>query len=392
MATVAALDHVMAWAVDQAIDTPALLLSTSAIRAGVAHLREQLGGRVSYSTKANPHPVVVQELIPLVDEFNVTNLVHLDDLLGFGVEPSCITYVHPVMTAATLHAAVERGITRFVADDVRGVRLLAAAGGELRVTLRLLPPDIGEATRSVVRFGNTHDALREVAVEAVDAGLAVEGVSFFVGTAGDGMAEAVPFRTGIEQLAKLHADLDMDGITVPTVNIGGGFPGSRRRFHLEHPDFLARIRKIFAEQFPPEIQLLSEPGRFLAEPSMAVLTRVVADRTIAGRRMVYVDASAYGGLFESSFIEADGPDPMIWWNSRQAPARPAAVLGPIMDSFDVVKRDVQLPPLEAGQLLLVPNIGAYSWGYMATCEGVATPPVVELPEDLDAELGTAWYE
>jgi diaminopimelate decarboxylase len=118
-----------------------------------------------------------------------------------------------------------------------------------------------------------------------------------------------------------------------------------------------------------------------------MVTRVVADRTVAGRRMVHLDASGYSGLFESSFISPGGGDPSIRpAGGLRAGRSRAEVLGPIMDSFDVVKRDVPLPPLADGELLLLPNVGAYAWGYTTACEGVRAPEVVRLPEYLDAEF------
>ena len=70
-------------------------------------------------------------------------------------------------------------------------------------------------------------------------------------------------------MAALRERLALDGIDVPMVNIGGGFPGARRLFHRDHPDFFQRIRDSLAKHFGPEVDFVSEPGRFLSEPSMA---------------------------------------------------------------------------------------------------------------------------
>lgn len=394
MPTQKTIDDVIAWASAERIETPALLFSPASVSAAVAWLRTRFTGRISYATKANSHPWMLAELASLVDEFNVTNPAHVEALLAAGIAPRRVAYVNPVCAPATLERVLEHGVTRFVVDDGRGLRLLAAACARLgvtpRVTLRLLPPDRGESPRSVVRFGNTAGVLPGLAHGAVDAGMVVEALSFFVGTSAADMPQAMPYRRAIDDLAVLHERLGRDGIDVPTINIGGGFPGARRDFHRRHPDFFPRIAEALATRFGGDVDLLCEPGRYLSEPSLAMLTRVVADRTVADRRMVYLDASAYSGLFESSFISPGGADPAIRpaGGLRDGRTR-AAVLGPIMDSFDVLKRDVPLPPLADGELLLLPDVGAYAWGYTAACEGVRAPEVVRLPERLDAEFAGA---
>lgn len=381
----------MQWAREERLPTPALLLVPWALRDAAACLREKMGGRISYATKANANPRVLAQLVGIVDEFNVTNLVHLDALLALGVVPSRIAFVHPVLTHETAAAAAARGVVRFVVDDERGLRVLRSVGTPARVTLRLLPPDIGESTRSVVRFGNTVQALLDLARKVVDAGLQIDALSFFVGTAGQGMAKAQPFSRAIEQLAAVRDQLELDGIAVPSVNVGGGFPGARDRFHGDHPDFFALIRECLWKHFGQDIDYLSEPGRYLSEPSMAILSKVVADRVIFDRRLVYLDVSGYSGLFEFCFIDHGGARLTIEFERRDAPRSPATILGPIMDSFDVVKREASLPPLQEGELLLIPNVGAYSWGYSMQSEGVPLPAEVELPERFGRKLAAAWY-
>jgi ornithine decarboxylase len=387
------IDEVIAWASDERIASPAFLFSPAAVRSRVAHLRHALGGRISYAVKANVHPWMLHELAPLVDEFNLTNTAHLEAVLAEGIEPSRISFVQPVCTPETVAAVAQRGVTRFVVDDMRGLCLLRAVADRQhvtpQVTLRLRPPDIGESTRSVVRFGNAPEVLRGLAGAIVEAGMTIEALSFFVGTAGEDMPEAMPYRRGIERVAQLHEQLQGDGIAVPAVNIGGGFPGAGQ-FYQQYPDFFGHMAQELANRFAAQVNVVCEPGRFLSEPSLAMLTRVIADRIVAGRRLVYLDASAYGGLFESSFIEPGGPDLSIRFGRRLGPASPAAVLGPIMDSFDVVKRNALLPALTDGQTLVLPDVGAYAWGYSAQCEGVHAPQVIRLPERLDAEFAAAW--
>jgi diaminopimelate decarboxylase len=386
------INDVVSWVTGMRIPTPCYLFSSAGVQAGVAQLRKHLPGRISYVTKANAHPRMLRELKPLVDEFNVTNPVHLDALLAMDIDPTLITFLNPVSTPETIAAVVARGVTRFVVDDVRGLHQLRTLGGQLRLTLRLQPPDLGEPARSVIRFGSSARMLRELAWEAAEIGAQIEAVSFCVGTAVDGMGEALPFRRGIEELARLREQLERDGVAAPAVNIGGGFPGSRQRFHADYPDFFPRIAQYLAQYLPAGTDVVCEPGRFLCEPSMGILARVITDRVVAGRRLVYLDTSAFVGLFDTSLIKPGGLGLDIGYAYRAAPVTAADVLGPIMDSFDVLKRNALLPSLTEGEVLVLPNVGAYSWEYSARCEGLGDLDVVDLPEDLDASFATAWYE
>jgi len=241
-----------------------------------------------------------------------------------------------------------------------------------------------------VRFGAADTELRDVARRAVDAGLGIEALSFFVGTAGE-MALAEPFGRGMAALAALRDTLAGDGIPVPAVNIGGGFPGAREGFYSRHPDFFAHIRKHLAHWFPPGTRVIVEPGRFLSEPCFTMLARVIADRRIAGRRIVTLDASAYGGLFETSFIEPGGVNVTLGTHARPGPVSEACVVGPIMDSFDVIKRQADLPSQAEGDRVLIPFVGAYAWRYAASCEGLSQPGIVEIPGELDARFGPQWH-
>ncbi len=374
------------------VPTPAFGLVRHVLRPSVARLHSELRARVSYATKAGAHPLLLTELAGLVDEFNVTNIEHLDTLLlDVGVPAERICYLHPVLTPAILHAALDRGVRRFVIDDQRGLDLLLDTGESVTVTLRILPPEPGETGRSVVRFGNTADGLHELARKAVSGGLAIEAVSFFVGTARKGKVAATPFRRGIRALAELYRLLHADGIDVTTINIGGGFPGARRRFHLEHPGFFADIRAALDAEFDRDSTVMCEPGRYLAEPTLVLLTRVIADRYCAARRLVYLDAGAYSGLFEHSFIDPDAALPVWPDPAADGPWLPAHLLGPVIDSFDVIGAGVPLPPLSDGALVALPNVGAYAVGYSAPCEGQRPPEVIPLPDELSAALSEEWY-
>lgn len=377
------------WIAREQLATPVFGLVTHAVQPGVDRLRTELRARISYATKANAHPVLVQKLAGLVEEFNVTNLDHLDQLLAMGIEPNRIAWLHPILTPTLVDAVYGRGVRRFVIDDQAGLDRLTGRR-DVRLTLRVRPPDLGESARSVARFGNTEDVLLEVGRAADAAGFDIEAVSFFVGTHGDGMGAGTPYRGSIEAAGRLRRRLAQDSIVVGTVNIGGGFPGSRRTLHTDHPNFFTGIRTALNEEFPEGVDVLCEPGRFFAEPSLVLVSRVLAARHVAGHNLVYLDSGAYNGLFEQSIIDAE--DPLAMWTAdRDAPRDVTRLLGPVMDSFDVVRKDRRLPRVRTDELVAFPNVGAYALGYTVGCEGTRPAEVRSLPDDLSIALSGRWF-
>ena len=55
---------------------------------------------------------------------------------------------------------------------------------------------------------------------------------------------------------------------------------------------------------------------------------------------------------------------------------PAVLAGPTCDSLDVVAENVLLPPLELEDLIVVPDIGAYSWASATNFNGFERAQVV----------------
>ena len=381
---------ILNWMIASNEDTPVFFYNGNVVCLGVEKLKRELGAKISFSTKANSHPFVLHELKDSIDEFNVTNLFDLDSLLNLGVHPGRISWIHPVTPVFTLKKVISKGIQKFVIDDERGLDELNQLGTGFSITLRIRPEIHAVSKRSLVRFGNEPGVLFELAKKAISFGHHIEALSFFVGVSDNESDLTSSYSAGIQAAAYLYRKLDNQGIEVKTINIGGGFPGSQRRFYYDNPDFLSSINRIFHKNFSSDITMLCEPGRFLVEPCMLMASRVIADRKFANQRLVHIEASAYGGLFETSFIDPE--DTLTIGVLADTESTSACLLGPIMDSFDIIKRQFNLPLLQTNDWILLANVGAYAIGYSNRAEGIVSPNVIKLPKELSLMLDEVWYD
>lgn len=102
--------------------------------------------------------------------------------------------------------------------------------------------------------------------------------------------------------------------------------------------------------------LILEPGRALVDDPVTLLVSVVSVKTLpGGRKGVVVDGgvnllpTAY--YFRHAVSAAGEPD---------GPSETADLLGPLCMQIDVLRRDVPLPPVRRGSILLIKQAGAYT--------------------------------
>jgi len=149
------------------------------------------------------------------------------------------------------------------------------------------------------------------------------------------------------------------------IDVGGGL--SIPYGHESAPDaqsLAAAVAAAALQQFPAA-QLLIEPGRSVAGPAGITLYRVLTRKTAAdGTRWVALD----GGM-------ADNVRPAMY-DARytvaaagrlgEPPGERVALAGRHCESGDVLARDVDLPPLAAGDLVAFAATGAYGQSMAST--------------------------
>ena len=128
------------------------------------------------------------------------------------------------------------------------------------------------------------------------------------------------------------------------------------------------------------VTVVIEPGRWLVAPAGVLLTRVIAVKQAGERRWAIVDA-AMNDLLRPALYDA--------WHAIDPVAAPAPggatvetdIAGPVCESGDVLGRGRRLPPLAAGDLLAVRDVGAYGAVMASTYNGRPLPAEVMVRGD-----------
>jgi diaminopimelate decarboxylase len=358
--------------------TPLYVYSLDQVRAAHRRLRAALpGDHLYYSLKANPHPRLVSELARLGCGAEISSPGELRVAIAAGVDAGHCLYTGPGKTPAEIELAVRAGVRSFSVESVVDLdRVEAAASADDRcveVLIRVNPDEnVGghglAMTGAPSQFGMDYRAIVAAVPRLSGAGHArVVGFHCYFGTnLLDPAALLDQFRLAARVSAELAQELGLD---LRLVDLGGGFghpfcvegeaiPLDGVREELE--DILDRQLAGWRRGRPA---VAFESGRFLVAGSGSLLCRVQDVKTSMGETFAVVDSGIHhlggmSGLRRLPRLQAAA----LHARPSTAPAPAVSkvnLVGPLCTPVDSLSRGLEVAGLAVGDVLRVPNVGAY---------------------------------
>jgi diaminopimelate decarboxylase len=149
------------------------------------------------------------------------------------------------------------------------------------------------------------------------------------------------------------------------LDIGGGFgapytvPGSRPHYTRLRTELERTLDLQFPDWRDGRPEVVVESGRYLVGDCGHLISSVTNVKESRGRRFVILDAgiNTLGGMSGLGRLMplAVQVDPQHPPDDTEA----ATLVGPLCTPGDILARTVQLPRLKVGDLITVPNVGAY---------------------------------
>ena len=341
----------------------------------VAESRDQLFGllpegfQLYYALKANPHPEIARELRSGGCRAEISSTGELANALAAGFEPGEILYTGPGKTNGELEHAIATGVRLFSVESLSDLQHVGAAAEKHGVTASCLlrvNTTQGSASSGIrmmgrpSQFGIDAETLPSLmpALKTVP-GARVVGAHFFtMSNAQDEDSLLAEYEFVLQSAAQLRQEV---GLPLEFLDIGGGFsspyavPGPR----TDYPKLRAGL-EVLLDLYLPEwrdggMELACESGRYLSGTSGSLLAGVVNVKESRGQRFVILDAginvlgglSGLGRLLPAAVgIEGEG-------------LQVGSLVGPLCTPGDALAKAAKLPDLAAGDVVTVPNVGAY---------------------------------
>ncbi len=292
--------------------------------------------------------------------------------------------------ADELNLALQWRVGRIVVDNFYELELLARLARDQGVkqdVLLRITPGIDPHTQKKIATGNVDskfgfpESSREQAVKQAlsSPGLNLVGLHFHIGSL---IFDTQPYLEAFTVLLNFAAEMkSRHNFILKELNAGGGFAV---QYVSETP---APPVKVYAEAFAAHIKkecvrlglslpaLAVEPGRSIVGRAGVALYTVGAIKDIPGvRRYVSVD----GGM-------ADNIRPAIYGSKYEAAVANKALAanevvvtlaGKFCESGDILIQDIKLPAISSGDLIAVPDCGAYCLAMASNYNAFLKPAVV----------------
>ena len=365
--------------------TPAYVYSRAAIErhwqsyAEALHTREHL---ICYAVKANSTLAILGVLARLGSGFDIVSVGELERVLNAGGEAGKIVFSGVGKRRDEMARALDVGIKCFNVEsesELQALNLVAADKKmQAPVSLRV-NPDVDAATHPYIstglkenKFGIAYEnALDLYQRAAAMSNIDVVGIDFHIGSQ---ITTLAPYIDALEKLMSLVKELEVKGIQLRHIDVGGGLG---IQYQDETPPDPAELVKVVCDVIKGEqYELLFEPGRSIVGNAAVLLTRVEYLKQNSGRNFAIVDAAMNDILRPALYDAWLSIVPVV--ESATAATERYDVVGPVCESADFIGLDRELS-IQENDLLAVFSAGAYSFSMSSNYN--SRPRAVELLVD-----------
>lgn len=323
-----------------------------------------------YAIKANPHPDIIKTFAALGGAFDVASEGEMRHVLAQGVNPSRIIFANTVKRPEALEFARRARVNFVTFDSEPELYKIAKHHPGARVLARLKVSNLGSIVELSLKFGADDEQIVPMLAKAKALGLRPEGVSFHVGSQCTNFEN---YQRALEVTANIMRNTLARGLPFKTVDIGGGFPIRHFKSDTISIDtFASKLRRELDRLFPKDIQIIAEPGRALSGPAGMLICRVVGRSIRNNKNYYYLDDGVYGDFSGIVFDHCKYEFRTLVKTQKYA----SILAGPTCDSFDTISLNEDLPELDVGSIVYVPNIGAYSCASAVVFNGIPPAKVI----------------
>lgn len=322
---------------------------------------------IAYAVKANSNLSVLKHIAAQGAGFDCVSIGEIKRALMAGAQNYKIIYSGVGKSDEEIEQALNLDILMLnleSEEEMKRVELIAEKLGKIaRISVRV-NPNVDPKTHPYIstglsenKFGVSIDKARKMYLYAHKSKfLDPIGIHFHIGSQ---LTDLSPVVEASNIVSKLLRELKALEIDIKFFDVGGGVG---IRYDQENdPDLYAYAQGILSALKGMDVTIICEPGRFLVGNCGVFITKVLYEKTNdakpeSRKRFVIVDG-AMNDLIRPSLYEAYHEIDAL----KEGKGELCDVVGPVCESGDFLGKNISLPKLSSGDILVVKSAGAYGF-------------------------------
>ena len=327
---------------------------------------------IHFASMANNNPKLLRILKDAGWGIFVNSMKHLSLAMQSGFNVSNIIYTTTGISQTDMEFLAQKNISINL-DSLEQTKLYGSLNPGGSIGIRL---NIDEKSRDNIfigsesRIGILETEFSDLLQIASKCSLKIVGTHVYLGTNVISFDEMIAGTMKTLELSNHFPDLEY-------IDLGGGFPinGEDEQYfdYDKYGELLTELFNNYSKKRGRNIKLILEPGRAIFGNTAIFCSRVLDVKERPDRFLISCDASAsilprsmfYNDTFHDIEVLGKQDEPKL--------SKPASVVGSTTYSRDYLGKDLQLPKIEVGDILVFKNAGSYCYAMITQFLGQAMP-------------------
>lgn len=378
------LENVALSDIAEQVGTPCYVYSRALIEANWRSYDQGFGAHphaICYAVKANSNLAVLGVLAELGSWFDIVSGGELDRVLLAGGRADRIVFSGVAKTHEELTHALQIGIHCFDVESIEELHRLNRIAERLEkiapVAVRV-NPDIDARTHPYIttgleetKFGvSFNDAAAAYRTAKELSNIRITGLATHIGSQ---ITDSAPFMAALDRLLSLLKDLELNGIKIGHLDIGGGLGIQYRDESPPSPQGLIGSFVQAVTASGRRLPLYIEPGRSIVGNAGVLLTKIEYLKPTTRKNFAVVDAGLNDLLRPALYGAWQNIVPLR--DHRDVEPNVYDVVGPVCETGDLLgsKRRLAVRPQD---ILAVMDAGAYGHVMSSNYNSRPRPPEV----------------
>ncbi|MCR8678872.1 MULTISPECIES: diaminopimelate decarboxylase [Campylobacter] len=371
--------------------TPLYIYDFDHITAQYNKLKREFNARKSlicYAVKANSNLSILKHIATLGGGFDCVSIGEVKRALLAGASNYKIIYSGVGKSDEEIKEALNLDILMINLESYAEMQRVEIIAKELNKKARIsvrVNPNVDPKTHPYIstglnknKFGVSIDEARKIYLHSHKSDhLDPVGIHCHIGSQ---LSDISPVIEAANIVSSLLSELRVAQIDIKFFDIGGGI-GIRYKDENE-PNLYEYAQGILAALKRQDTTIICEPGRFIVGNSGELLTSVLYEKSNVDKNFLIVDA-AMNDLLRPSLYDAYHEIVAL----KDGEKRVYDVVGPICESGDFLAKDIELPKLQHGDLLVIKSAGAYGYSMSSNYNTRGRAAQIAIENGIDRLIG-----